>query len=688
MDRKKIAALPHGKAEKTGRFARAYIVDGLLVLDCYESRKYLGRYCMREDGKYEYYSEKDQKWSKSKLCSLYGSEWYYYCCGTKVECNAEGTKVVEEFTGRVGNIGYAIDGMESKYNDEKRNAALKRKSDRIEALMEKVPPLPDGFYAWLNSTVFEGREYMFKTSPTTWKCTACGKEHTSKKPYKNNQIVKCSRTGKDVMVKSRNVAIKKREPVLIFQVMDDQRSTARHFVAEKVWSETGSETDAYENVRYILGKNSLLDDLGRMLGLPSRPAVPNVAWYYGQIRDADEFEQEWWDINRTNRHCEKEYCYPVGVKEALAGTIYAKMRLNTYVSLGWKLQYNKMMINREKCGFMEYLAKAGLKKLTEEASDKFSTWGNGFYDDNTLKLTGRNASEVLKINMQRFHRLRQSDGGYRYLRWLQYEEEKGKNLPEKTIMWMDQNSIYPGDIKFIANRMTPVQVANYLERQSKESKKSPHSLLGYWEDYLSMADRLKMDVNDEIVYRTKNLLYRHDELVEILSAMDEDEEAKKMRKKYPGIEQILGEIKRRYEYENDEYLLVVPSRIQDIMRDSRQLHHCAGGSERYYERISKRETYIMFIRKKSRPLYAWYTLEVEPGGTVRQKRSEYNRQPEPEEVKKFISEWQKVLKDRLKQEDLELAKKSKQIRLMEMQELKENNERFAGVLEADLMEVV
>ena len=202
-----------------------------------------------------------------------------------------------------------------------------------------------------------------------------------------------------------------------------------------------------------------------------------------------------------------------------------------------------------------------------------------------------------------------------------------------------------------------------------------------------MAVRLELDVNDEIIYRAKELILRHDELVEQISCMNEDAEANKMRAKYPDVEKILERIKTRYEYENEKYLLVVPTRIEEIMRDGRQLHHCAASSERYFERISKQETYIMFLRRKSRPLHAWYTLEVEPGGTVRQKRSEYNRQPDLDEVEKFITEWHQELKARLKQEDQELAARSRAVRIMEMQELKVENERFAGVLEADLMEV-
>ena len=680
MDRKKILGIPEAGAEETGRYIRAMVADETLVLDCYEGRKYIGRYCMQKDGRYDFYSARERKWQKKQLNTVFGSPWYSYN-DTKIKCDSVSCAVIEEFTGDVCyNGARSVRDKEQEYMRDKRQRAYDNKCKMIDALMEKVPVLPDGFYGWLNNTVFGGKEYMFRIAGNEWKCTACGKTHTSKKPYKNNQMVKCSRTGKQAMVKSMNQPIKKREPVMIFQTMDKRRSVARHLVAERVWSSEECGTEAYENVRYILGKNTVLDRL-------SGDIVPNVRWYYGQHHEADEFAQDWWDTNPKNKRCNVEYCYPVGVKEALKNTLYERMHLETFAELGWKLQYNKMMINYDTCGFMEYLAKAGLRKFTQEASDNFSVYG-GYWDRKILNIHGKNASEVLGINMQRFYRLRQNDGGYLYLKWLIYEQETGKKIPEKTIAWMDRNKISPEGIRFIKDRMSPVQVENYLERQQKLYKKTPNSLIEYWKDYLYMAKRLEMDTDDEIVYRAKYLLQRHDELVEVLNQMDVDKQAEIMRAKYPDAERILQGIKERYEYENKDYILKVPGSIQDIMRDGRQLHHCAASSERYFERINKNETYIMFLRKKSRPLAPWYTLEVEPGGTVRQKRSEYNRQPEINAVKKFLAEWQQVLKQRMKQEDRELAAESRRNRIMEMEELKKNNDRFAGVLEADLMEVV
>lgn len=113
-----------------------------------------------------------------------------------------------------------------------------------------------------------------------------------------------------------------------------------------------------------------------------------------------------------------------------------------------------------------------------------------------------------------------------------------------------------------------------------------------------------------------------------------------------------------------------------------------GASDRYYERIRTEETYILFLRRD--PKKAWYTLEIEPGGTVRQKRSEYNRQPDLDTVNEYLKEWQTEIKKRLKARDKQLAAQSAQQRAEEMEQLKngtERNRQLFDLLMNDLMEV-
>lgn len=58
-------------------------------------------------------------------------------------------------------------------------------------------------------------------------------------------------------------------------------------------------------------------------------------------------------------------------------------------------------------------------------------------------------------------------------------------------------------------------------------------VLRTWEDYLSMAKKLHMDVYDEIVYRTRKLRRRHDDLVLKCQEKDIELQAEEMEEKFP-----------------------------------------------------------------------------------------------------------------------------------------------------------
>ena len=160
-----------------------------------------------------------------------------------------------------------------------------------------------------------------------------------------------------------------------------------------------------------------------------------------------------------------------------------------------------------------------------------------------------------------------------------------------------------------------------------------------------------------------------------------------LREKFPGAEEILLEMKPRLEYQNGDYMIIVPERLVDITTEGAALHHCVGTSDRYFERIRSHETYICFLRKTAEPGVPYYTIEVEPGGTVRQHRGYLDEEPEIEKVKPFIREWQAVLKKRLTAEDRKRARKSKALRQLNIEELKaKNNTRVLAGLMEDLME--
>ena len=135
-----------------------------------------------------------------------------------------------------------------------------------------------------------------------------------------------------------------------------------------------------------------------------------------------------------------------------------------------------------------------------------------------------------------------------------------------------------------------------------------------------MCEACSKNMKDEMVYRPRELKRRHDEVVvdrqqmQILRELDTNTEAKEkyaeeMQQKFPKAEGIMKEIKSRYEYENEEYKILVPDTMIDIVKEGRALHHCAGSSERYFDRMEKfAEEHAVEIEQKKAELKegGWY----------------------------------------------------------------------------------
>ena len=85
----------------------------------------------------------------------------------------------------------------------------------------------------------------------------------------------------------------------------------------------------------------------------------------------------------------------------------------------------------------------------------------------------------------------------------------------------------------------------------------------------------------------------------------------------------------------------------------------------------------------------FYTIEVEPGGTIRQHRPMYDEEPGIEEIRGFLREWQKVIKQRMKDADKQLARECAIKRQKNLDELREkNNIRVLEGLMEDFMEAM
>ena len=231
----------------------------------------------------------------------------------------------------------------------------------------------------------------------------------------------------------------------------------------------------------------------------------------------------------------------------------------------------------------------------------------------------------------------------------------------------------------------------------QELNLSSERVIELWRDYLSMAFRFGYDTNDPIVYRVRKLQQRHDELAARGEEMQLTLRAGELLQTYPHIEQNLQAIREKFAFTGKQFQIQVPDKLEDIFMDSRKLCHCIANSDVYWERMERRESYLLFLRKTAEPDTPYYTVEAEPGGTVRQVRTQYNRQNDDiGEVRAFLKIWQKQLAKRLTQKDKRLAADSHELRIKELVQLRNDQvtihtgdlagRLLVDVLTEDLME--
>lgn len=344
---------------------------------------------------------------------------------------------------------------------------------------------------------------------------------------------------------------------------------------------------------------------------------------------------------------------------------------------------------RRKYPYIERIAKAGLGDLAHELIRTGAV----------LEMRDeRELGKALGIDGQRLNRLRENKGMRRFLEWLRFEKKQEWSIPDQLIQWFIEKEISPSELDFITDKMHIQQIQNYLIRQNQITGKDYKYLLTTWRDYLSMAKLLGFDTEDAIVFRTRKLLQRHQEMVKLMEEKNLENQVRELEAKFPDVKSVYQEIRGKYEYlEDDKYVVLVPSGIREIVDEGRSLHHCVAGEERYYDRINRQESYIFFLRKKEDISKPYYTLEVEPGGTVRQKRTEYDRQKSDiKDIETFLKRWQDVVRKRLSDKDCTLAAESKEKRNQEFAEMRKEQvmirggefegKMLADVLQSDLLE--
>ena len=241
-----------------------------------------------------------------------------------------------------------------------------------------------------------------------------------------------------------------------------------------------------------------------------------------------------------------------------------------------------------------------------------------------------------------------------------------------------------------------------------------HDAYTLWGDYIALAE--KAGKIGTVSPMPKDLKAEHDKMLDAARIAEErkkkrewaemrqrridaaQKEGKRYERRYKGIRQFYKTV-QKYAYKGEKYIVSVPTCIGDVLFDAMELSHCVyRAPERYLDRIKSGESFLLFVRRARTPNIPYYTIEVEPGGTVRQLRTVSDTQDNHvSEIRAFLAEWQVQLQDKLTPKEREAAAASRELRIEGYTTLRKNKvevrnghlrgQLLADVLEADLLEV-
>lgn len=684
---------PYGRTREVYEyelFLRAVERDGILKIALFlprlvrlgASRPAFELYIDKTARKFLTYSLEKKKWLTGKLDRI-GWEEDYWNAGKRWLSDADAQLVREYLGGKEGSYQDILNYQRGIRADELR-ARHKRETDPWDADLAQVPALPGDWARWVSKVGlpenFIFYQYVRKGADAGW-CTYCERDVPIKKP-RHNREGHCPRCRRKITFKSIGKAgtVRTEEGSLYLMQQCRDGFVIRDFRASRTYRPGEYKNPELSCHEY---RRAICDPCGHPLRAYCWAVYKqtNLRWVESGLCSAN-----WGDITRG----------PV-YRKTLPGLCRHGLNrtgLPEYIRANPRVDPEKYLAVLDRVPQLEQLTKLGLMKMAGECIGSYWSFRQALADRTATRLI-----KALGIDAQELTRLRRNDGGSDFLRWMQYEKATGRAIPDGTVSWFCGEKIEPDDLKFIRDRMSMVQVHNYMVRQMAEGGMTSHEMLTTWADYLSMAARFHLDVNDEIVYRARQLRRRHDELAMRGQDKDITIRAGEILLKYPHIDDICQSLPDKYGYAGKEYVITAPACVEDMIREGMNLHHCIANSDCYWERIERKESYLLFLRKANEPEVPYYTMEVEPNGTVRQLRTYYDRQnPDIGAAREFLKEWQQVVAERLTEEDRRMADVSRTLRTQEFAQMRRDNviihtgdlagRKLVDVLMADLMESV
>lgn len=240
---------------------------------------------------------------------------------------------------------------------------------------------------------------------------------------------------------------------------------------------------------------------------------------------------------------------------------------------------------------------------------KIGLWSLGTKALEGILKPAKRIQDILKVENDDLGILKAAGADYDQYRFFQNLKKLGKRpAAEELIQYKNINMPL-----HMIERMIPYTTFHQIYRRYRYN--SRNIIENYYKDYFSMCKELEFDMKSTFVLFPKNIKKAHDDLVLYYNEKKDEVEGRKRNRIYAKVAEMAAGLNELYGVEDEEYFIRAPRDAAEIIREGHAMHHCVGGKS-YTEKMTKGQSCILFIRKKSEPEKSWYTLEIGSDHTV------------------------------------------------------------------------
>ena len=269
----------------------------------------------------------------------------------------------------------------------------------------------------------------------------------------------------------------------------------------------------------------------------------------------------------------------------------------------------------------------------------------------------------LGIRKERVKQLIRKKGDVETLKVMQMEKRFGQNWTEDQIEHLTETGLNGMQVERATRYMTLQKLLNRIEKyagckygtECGGAKERIRHIATTYVDYLEMRAGLGYDLNNTVYQQPRDLRAAHEKMVMEANKGKMDKHLREVAEQYPNIRICYRNLRKKYFYEDENYMIRPARSAEEIVMEGRLLHHCVGGAG-YLNSHNTGKTYILMLRYKKEPEIPYITVEVDAKyPRIIQWYGEMDRKPDKENIKAWLNAWLMKLKTGTLTEEMETA---------------------------------